>query len=193
MHKFVTFCNLELPRTSWRAMRALKAIMDKNPNQIKPNPSQIKPNPAKIKSDPNPNQAKSNLKSKSNQNPAKSKSKSNPNQNLIKILGNPREIIGNPMKNQEILQKSQDFLRSSQPPCSVHCIVLYTALGSLHHTALPPPLERAERARLAQELRKSQDLLQIFLILTWISQDFLLFYQRFPRISQDFYQDFDLI
>ena len=55
-----------------RAMRAVRAGMDQNPEQIEPDPTKIKPNRIEIES--------------------KSKPKPNPNriQIQIKILGNPR-------------------------------------------------------------------------------------------------------
>ena len=56
-------------------MRAVKAIMDQNPKQIKPNPTEIEPNPIQIK--PNP------AKIKSNPNQIQLQSESNPDQNLI--------------------------------------------------------------------------------------------------------------
>ena len=76
-------------------MRAMTAIMDQNPKQIKPNPTKIKPNPKQIKPNPakiksNPNQIKIKIKSKSSQIQIKAKSKSK----HTKSLG--REILGNP-------------------------------------------------------------------------------------------------
>ena len=93
--------HLEPPRTSWRAVRAMKATMDQNPSQIKPNPTKIKPNPNQIK----PNPAQIQIKSKS-------KSESTPNQSLMKIL---EKSWITPMKNQ-ILGSPRTSFVVPRPP-----------------------------------------------------------------------------
>ena len=58
------------------------------------------------------------IKPKSNQNQIESNSNQNPIRILIEILGTPNKRIGNPRKSQlkfeNVCNKSQDFLRSSQ-------------------------------------------------------------------------------
>ena len=124
LYNFCGFCNFgnfsqgastislgasqDLPRELWRA---LSALMDQNPSQIKPNPAKIKSKSSQIqpKSNANPNQIKS--ESKSNLNPGKSKSKANPNQDLIES----QEILEKILEILEILGPRTSFVVPSLP------------------------------------------------------------------------------
>ena len=161
---------LGLPRTSQdlpgpprRAVRAVEAIKDQNPKQIKPNPTKIKPNRIEIKSKSNPNRSRIKIEAKS-----KSKSNRNPRQILIKE--------GNPRKSQLKSWKSmiRQDLRSSAPRSApraketgcglrpappgvpglgaVHSVVWCGVLGTVRTTK-----EVLGRPRLYFSIRISQD------------------------------------
>ena len=85
--------HLEPPRTSWRAMRTMKAVMHQNPSQIKPNPSKIQPNPTQIQIQPKSNRIQ--IKSKSSQIKIEIKSRSKSN----KLLGDQKSYESNPRKS----------------------------------------------------------------------------------------------